>query len=319
MKNSTIFSMLLVCLMLLTTVPLGVGMTTSGDRSGDTSTAAEPTGSNITVDQHNMTDAELAALMANIGVRNDSQNYNQIIDGHGTGLAPPTLEQWYEIQNTTPVVDNVVKNSTAGPNSLAMSLQDIAPSAPSSYDISTQSYFPAVGNQLSSPSCAAWAMTYYAYGYEEARDNGWTDASTGNAAHLMSPAWTYNRINGGLGAGSFMDENGNVIIDNGVASMSTMPFVANDYISWGSEAAYREAINNRASSVAYVSYSSSAPTTTWTNIKNLVSANIPVTFAIDAKMFGNNQLNDNIDMSWRKRDIYCNTCQWWRSHISMAK
>ena len=57
------------------------------------------------------------------------------------------------------------------------------------YDISTQPYFPAVGNQGSQGSCAALALTYYDYGYLEAKDNGWTDSSTGNASAAGAAPW----------------------------------------------------------------------------------------------------------------------------------
>ena len=91
--------------------------------------------------------------------------------------------------------------------------------SPSFYDISTQPYFPprepgarimrGVGYDL----LCLWLL--------EAKDNGWTDASTGNPAHLMSPAWTFNMVDG-VGQGTFMDTNAAVITSWGVATMATI-------------------------------------------------------------------------------------------------
>ena len=157
-------------------------------------------------------------------------DYNQVIDGYGTGLAPPSAAQYSAMVGNVQVTDQVQSGLAS----------------PSYYDISTQPYFPAVGNQGSQGSCAAWAMTYYDYGYLEAKDNGWTDASTGNTAHLLSPAWTYNRVDHGVDHGTFMDDIAHVIKDWGVPSLKNMPYVSSDLISWGSEAAFREAPLHRA-------------------------------------------------------------------------
>jgi hypothetical protein len=40
---------------------------------------------------------EVADMKSRIGVRSTSRNYNQIILGHGTGLAPPSEEEWGQI------------------------------------------------------------------------------------------------------------------------------------------------------------------------------------------------------------------------------
>ena len=42
---------------------------------------------------------------------------------------------------------------------------DILRSMPSSFDISTHSAFPPIGNQGNIKSCASWATTYYTYTY----------------------------------------------------------------------------------------------------------------------------------------------------------
>ena len=155
-------------------------------------------------------------------------------------------------------------------------------SVPSSFDLSTEPTFPAVGDQASQPSCSAWAATYYAYGFAEATDLGWTEASSGVPGQLMSPAWTYSRVNGGRDSGSSMDENMFVVRDWGVATLATMPFDDTEYIDWGPPSAFREAPEHRADEVFYIPYSGSA---TIDEIKVLVSEGTLVTFALDALQF----------------------------------
>ncbi len=216
------------------------------------------------------------------GIFQNGTSYNVIVNGHGTGLAPLTEGEYSDMVGNATIIDSV-ESSNLNSNGY--------------YDISTQPYFPIVGNQGSQGSCAAWAMTYYDYGYLEAKDNGWTDASTGNPAHLMSPAWTYNRVSGGLNAGSSMDENGDIIVDWGVANMATMPYVATNITNWGSQDAFRNAPLNTAAQVYYISYNASNPNTTLNTIENLISSNLPVTFAIDANQFNNMGSNEVLTSS----------------------
>ena len=230
----------------------------------------------LSVSSHVMTSREVEEMNSSVGIRQDGKNYNVLIDGHGTGLAPPTTQELASMVGTATVTDKVVSTGLG---------------ASATYDISTQPYFPIIGNQGSSGSCAAWAMTYYAYGYEEAKDNGWTDASTGNPAHLMSPAWTFNMVDGGIGQGTFMDTNAAVITSWGVATMATDPYLASDQSSWGSQAAFLEAPLHRALSYSSLTYSSA---NTISSIKVLISANVPVTFAIDANQYSNGLSTDNI-------------------------
>ena len=242
---------------------------------GATATSGDDASSMYTVQTRVLTAQDVASMECVAGVRQDGQKYNGAVDGHGTGLAPPSAAEWQAMIGTEQVTD-------VSPMGLM---------AASSYDLSTQPYFPAIGNQGSSPSCAAWALTYYDYGYLAAKDNGWTDASTGNPAHLMSPAWTYNMVDGGTPVGTFMDTNAAVIIGWGVPSLATMPFVASDSTSWGSQAAFLEAPLHKALSCTDMSYSSS---TTISSIKTLIAADTPVTFAIDANQYSSGLSGDNI-------------------------
>jgi len=186
------------------------------------------------------------------------------VDGRSTGWASPDIDTLYRMVGELMIVDQVLPG---------------AEPVPGSFDLSTRATFPAVGDQAHQPSCSAWAGTYYAYGFLEAEDNEWTSASTGDDTQLLSPAWTYNMVNGGRDRGSWVGENMMVIRDWGVATLAEMPFDDEDYLSWGSPEAFREAALHRAAEVFDLEYN---PTTLVDDIKQLVFSGTPVTFGIDA-------------------------------------
>ncbi|MBU1159328.1 MAG: hypothetical protein KKE24_08320 [Candidatus Thermoplasmatota archaeon] len=212
-------------------------------------------------------DDDVAKLRAAAEMMPSSSGTVAVIDGHGTGLVAPSAEYLESLEGRLVVLDES-----------AYSLEVL----PTSIDLSARSTFPIVGDQAAQGSCSAWAGTYYAYGFLEAEDNGWTDASLGNPEHLISPAWTYNMVNGGRDSGSWVDLNMDVIRDWGVATMATMPYDDSDYASWGSEDAFREAPLHRAFEVGYISYAGSS---TIDAIKQMVNDGVPVTFGFDANQF----------------------------------
>ena len=215
---------------------------------------------------HKMTSQEITQMKDVVGVREPGRNYNIIIDGHGTGLAPPTEEDYAMMAGQYVIVDSI---EPKGPLASVV-------------DLTANPTFPKVGNQQWQGSCAAWAATYYGYGYIESADNGWTDAKNGASNHLMSAAWTYNKVNGGSDSGSWMSENMEIIKDWGGATMSTMPYNPSDPIEWGSMAAFREAPLHRASEVRGIGYIGQSTVDT---VKALLSAGTPVTFAFDAGQY----------------------------------
>jgi hypothetical protein len=226
--------------------------------------------SSLGASYHVMTDSEMEQMMMEVGVRADGT------PGSATGLAPPTVEGWQALKGKLLMLDSLPSVS-------------LAPSL----DLSTDPCFPIVGNQQSQGSCAAWAATYYCYGYLEAKDNGWTDASLGNVSHLMSPAWTYNKVDGGGDLGSWMTQNMEVICDWGCASMKTMPYNDQDALSWGSAAAFREAPLHRG--LATVAMPCNGTDWTIDQVKTLLSLGTPVTFAIDhSKVFDYGLLDNDI-------------------------
>ncbi|MFX1479012.1 MAG: CARDB domain-containing protein [Promethearchaeota archaeon] len=194
------------------------------------------------------------------------RDYNQIIDGHGTGYTPPTAEDLEKLIGK-------------------MSLIGIAPESSSqnykvSQDISSQIYFPSIGDQALQGSCTAWANVYYAYGYMEAKDYGW-DASSGNPDYLLSPAWIYNKV-AASDDGSAPVDVAQAMLDWGVSTLSSMPYNDMDVDSWGNEPAWREAPYHRPLNYNPIFYSGSATIDT---IKALLDSEIPVTFGIDSNQF----------------------------------
>jgi hypothetical protein len=223
-------------------------------------------GNGLTYAAHKMTSQEMLDMKKVVGVREPGRNYNILFDGHGTGLAPPTEEEWARMVGQFVIVDSVAPKGLLA----------------ASVDLSANPTFPTVGNQQWQGSCAAWAATYYGYGYIESSDNGWTDAKMGASDHLMSAAWTYNKVNGGGDGGSWMSTNMDIIRDWGGATLATMPYNPSDPVSWGSMAAFREAPLHRASEVRGMGYLGQ---TTVDSVKTLLSSGTPITFAFDAGQY----------------------------------
>ena len=235
--------------------------------------------STLSLVSHLMAEDDVEAMKARFGVRaNGAVNEPVVIDGFGTGLTPHTDAEWQQLAGEMVMFE-------------VDSLPEVTPSV---FDLSTNPEFPTVGNQASQGSCSAWAGTYYSYGYLEAVDNGWTAASSGDPEQLLSPAWTYNMVNDGADQGSWIDTNMMVIRDWGVATMATMPYDDDDFSSWGSPEAFREAPLHRAYEVGYLEYSAS---TTIDAIKALVTAGTPVAFAMDASEYSSGFSDGNYIIS----------------------
>lgn len=164
---------------------------------------------------------------------------------------------------------------------------------PESKDLSKTPYFPEIKGQGLQGSCAAWAITYYAYGFLEAKDNNWTGASEGNPKHLMSPSWTFNKIHC-EGSGSSIKENAEIINNWGVSTWSNLTYNQNDDVSWGNESAFRDAVKHRGKELYYLEYNEF---TTIDELKGLINSEIPITFSIDSNQFSDAFSDDNAIIS----------------------
>lgn len=176
-----------------------------------------------------------------IGVYNEDTSYNQITETNlGTGLQPPTREEWDTLQKLAPNPDS--------------SLGTVATN--SSFDITTDAttskYFPPIGNQGSKGSCAAFACGYYIQTYTEAKEHSWdltgtvwSDilyAPTTNKNLIFSPDFLFNQANSGnADAGSSPGDVINLIINQGGVTWDIIPYSQTNTNSWGNALAWRTA------------------------------------------------------------------------------
>ena len=96
---------------------------------------------------------------------------------------------------------------------------------PQSVDLS--GYMPPVGNQGAQNSCVAWAVAYANYSYLNKLNNNQCDYNNNNC--LFSPSFVYNQINGGQNRGTFFQDAFAIMQTQGVAPLSAMPYLANNY------------------------------------------------------------------------------------------
>ena len=178
-----------------------------------------------TIVQSAMNESELQLLEARTGIRNEGQNYNQVVKGHGTGLAPPSEEEWKLIENEASVADQI----------------SISGQSPSSWDNMAEPWFPPIGDQGQEGSCVAWAVGYYTKTFQEAKEHNWNVNSGAMQNEIMSPSFIYNLIDDGVDKGSYYSDAIGLICSVGDCSLSTMPYNAGDYTSWPSEIAWKEA------------------------------------------------------------------------------
>ena len=186
---------------------------------------------------HKISTIELDELKNFVGVYKEGKNYNIIINGSGTGLMPPTEDEWQEIAKTGLIAYNINTK-----NLLTM---------PSKVDHSKEPCFPPIGNQYTKGSCTCFSVVYYIKTYQEAKEHGW-DLSNANweifrgpskeyQDKIFSPDFVYHQINNGIDEGSSVIDAMDLINDIGVCTWKEMPYDTWDYIGWPSESAFREA------------------------------------------------------------------------------
>ena len=113
---------------------------------------------------------------------------------------------------------------------------------PQSVDLSSN--FPIPGDQGSQGSCVGWATAYALKSYQEVAEIGW---SPNSADHVFSPSYIYNQINlGSCDNGSYIHEALQLIVDQGVATLSSMPYSQNSCSAQPSAFAIQEAANFKA-------------------------------------------------------------------------
>jgi len=114
-------------------------------------------------------------------------------------------------------------------------------SLPSSVDLSTTKFFPAIGNQGSLGSCATWATVYYQFTYEMNRARG----TTATAENTASPKFVYNLLSQKDASGTSAEENYAVLKTQGAPPITMLPY-DEEHMSWNADAkVWREALNWR--------------------------------------------------------------------------
>jgi hypothetical protein len=101
---------------------------------------------------------------------------------------------------------------------------------PLSVDLSSR--MPPVGDQNPQLSCVAWATTYAAYSYMNKQSNTCNYLNGNGSLNtdcLFSPAFVYNQINGGINRGTKYEDAFRVMVNQGNAPMTAMPYIPNDF------------------------------------------------------------------------------------------
>ena len=233
----------------------------------------------LTIYSRQATHEDIATLMSLQGVYEEGTTYNIIIDGYGTGLRPPTVEEWNAMASSLSIVERI--DLAGGMDSL-----------PATIDHSASIHFPPVGSQGQEGSCVAWAVGYYTKTFQEAVERGWdfSDASWTNGEptpsyqdKIMSPDFIYHQINGGVDGGSTYNDAITLVTSVGASSWALMPYSQYDHTSWPSETAWREAPLYRGDGGFNYAYFSSVGID---SLKALLADGVLGIISIDANQYG---------------------------------
>ena len=97
---------------------------------------------------------------------------------------------------------------------------------PSEKDLSAN--FPTPRHQGDLDSCVGWTIGYAYKTYHEKLEHNWSLESDD---HLYSPSYIYNQLNEGVDEGCYLDEALQLLVDEGCAPLSEMPYDTKDYLT----------------------------------------------------------------------------------------
>ena len=232
--------------------------------------------------EHRITPLEIEELKLKIGVWDESESCSQMINGHGTGLRPPTEEMWAQFAGEAYVVEEILLDPLADP--------------PTSMDLTDTLWFPPIGNQDGEGSCTAWAVGYYVKTFQEAKEHGWnlTGAQWLGGYNgfptpeyqdrIISPDFVYHLINGGADQGSSFYDAINLVCTVGASSWEQMPYDPDDSSSWPSEDAWREAPLYRGNSSGF-EYLDLITDDDLTSLKNWIASDNLAVIGVDANKY----------------------------------
>ena len=232
---------------------------------------------------HKITPVELEKLKQEVGVREQGKNYNPTINGCGTGLRPPTENEWVKIAEQAYMVEDVEWNNPTI-------------SSVSYVDHTNSSWFPPIGHQDGEGSCTTWAVGYYMKTFQEAKEHNWNLSAAvwegGYNGHptqsyqnkIFSPDFIYHQINDGEDSGSYFSDAIDLVCSIGVCTWEKMPYDPVDSTSWPSEEAWREAPLYRGDSTG-IEYMSLETDDGLDNLKNWISSGHLAAIAVDAYQY----------------------------------
>jgi hypothetical protein len=180
---------------------------------------------------------QVERLSVYMGVYDETKTYVKRVDGHGTGLIPPSAERWPDILGRARVMAD---------------LQTGTLTLPVRHDNSSLKWFPPIGDQGGENSCTVWATVYYGKTFQEGMEHNWdlsgcewdeSNAQPDPAYHnyIFSPDFVYHQINRGIDGGSAIDDAIGLLDGVGCCTWAKMPSSQEDFLSWPSEAAWRQA------------------------------------------------------------------------------
>lgn len=230
--------------------------------------------------KHRTTTPEFEELKEYIGV-GAAEDSIEHVNGYGTGLRPPTEEEWEQIaKESMYIVEEVTLNTTQ---------------VPSSVDHSASQWFPPIGSQGTEGSCVAWAVGYYMKSFQEAKEHNW-DLSDPLAPwtcrdKFVSPDFVYHLINGGIDGGSHFYDAITLVCSVGACSWEKMPYDASDSSSWPSEEAWREAPLYRGGSNGF-EHLLLETDEGLINLKNLIASDNLAVISVDSWKYSSLTSND---------------------------
>ena len=279
----TTILLLLVSLTLITNLHVadasasgGSSLPVSTKQFVNASYPANQNAAKVIVAKRPITTNEVEAMKSKVGVYVKGQNYNKLVGNHGTGLSPPTSEEWQQISQSAYVTSSVT-----------------APSSPSGVDNSILPWFPPIGNQGAEGSCVAWSVGYYTKTFQEAKEHGWDlsgaswvfgQPTQSYQDEIISPDFVYHLINSGVDNGASFSDAMDLVCFIGACSWEKMPYNAYDHSSWPSEEAWNEAPFYRGDRNGY-QYMSLDTSSGLSSLKNLLVSQQLVTIGVDADKY----------------------------------
>jgi len=232
---------------------------------------------------------ELEELKRKHGVQEEGKKYNLIIDGHGTGLRPPTDKEWTEIADKAYVVESILFSQPA--------------ESPSAVDLTVTPWFPPIGSQDGEGSCVAWAVGYYTKTFQEAKEHGWDLSGAvwiggyygyptpAYQDRIFSPDFIYHLVNRGVDEGSYFYDAVNLVCTIGASSWEKTPYDPLNSSRWPSEEAWREAPLYRGNSSGYevLDLSTDAGIT---SLKNWIASEHLAMIGVDANQYSSLTVDD---------------------------